>query len=184
MAGDPETGVTVMKMAEGLDTGPIAMTERIPIAANATAGEVHDQLARLGADLMVRALAAIERGSMAFTPQPDEGVVYAAKIDNEETRIDWAKPARRVHDHIRGLSPFPGAWFELPIGDNPVRVKVLRSTLGESTGSPGIVLDAHLTVACGEGAVRILGLQRAGRQAMNADEFLRGTPVAPGTHFR
>jgi methionyl-tRNA formyltransferase len=184
MAGDPETGVTVMKMAEGLDTGPIAMTERIPIAPAATAGEVHDQLARLGADLMVRALAAIERGSLALTPQPDEGVTYAAKIDNDETRVDWTMPARRVHDHIRGLSPFPGAWFELPIGDKPARVKVLRSTLREGTGSPGTVLDEHLTVACGAGAVRILELQRAGRQAMKADEFLRGTPVAPGTHLR
>jgi methionyl-tRNA formyltransferase len=184
MAGDPETGVTVMKMAEGLDTGPIAMKERIPIAPNTTAGELHDQLARLGADLMVRALAAIERGSLAFTPQPDEGVTYAAKIDNEETRIDWTKPADRVHDHIRGLSPFPGAWFELPIGDNPARVKVLRSTLVDGKGTPGTVLDEYLTVACGEGAVRILGLQRAGRQAMNSGEFLRGTPVAPGTHLR
>ena len=184
MAGDPETGVTVMKMAEGLDTGPIAMTERIPIEPDATAGEVHDRLARLGADLMTRALAAIERGSLALTPQPDEGATYAAKIDNEETRIDWTKPADRVHDHIRGLSPFPGAWFELPIGDKPARVKMLRSTLEDGTGSPGTVLDEHLTVACGAGAVRILELQRAGRQAMKADEFLRGTPVAPGTHLR
>src|SRR6516162_6375488 len=158
MAGDPETGVTVMKMAEGLDTGPIAMTERIPIEPDATAGEVHDRLARLGADLMTRALAAIERGSLALTPQPDEGVTYAAKIDNEETRIDWIKPAERVHDHIRGLSPFPGAWFELPIGRKAARIKVLRSTLREATGLPGTVLDEHLTVACGEGAVRILGL--------------------------
>jgi methionyl-tRNA formyltransferase len=184
MAGDPETGVTVMKMAEGLDTGPIAMAERIPIGAEATAGEVHDQLTRLGAVLMARALAAIECGSLALTPQPDEGVTYAAKIANEETRIDWTKPADRVHDHIRGLSPFPGAWFELPIGDKAARVKVLRSTLGEGTGSAGTVLDDHLTVACGAGAVRILELQRAGRQAMKADEFLRGMPVAPGTHLR
>jgi len=184
MAGDPETGVTVMKMAEGLDTGPIAMAERIPIGAEATAGEVHDQLTRLGAVLMARALAAIECGSLALTPQPDEGVTYAAKIANEETRIDWTKPADRVRDHIRGLSPFPGAWFELPIGDKPARVKMLRSTLEDGTGSPGTVLDEHLTVACGAGAVRILELQRAGRQAMKADEFLRGTPVAPSTHLR
>jgi methionyl-tRNA formyltransferase len=183
MAGDPETGVTVMKMAEGLDTGPIAMMEQIPIAPDATAGEVHDRLARLGADLMVRALAAIESGSLAFTPQPDEGVTYAAKVDNEETRIDWIKPAKRVHDHIRGLSPFPGAWFELAIAGKAARIKVLRSTLREGTGSPGTVLDEHLTVACGAGAVRIVGLQRAGRQAMKADEFLRGTPVASGTHL-
>jgi methionyl-tRNA formyltransferase len=180
MAGDPETGVTVMKMAEGLDTGPIAMTERIPIVPDATAGEVHDQLARLGADVMARALSAIGRGSLAFTSQPDEGVTYAAKIDNDETRIDWTKPAKRVHDHIRGLSPFPGAWSELAIAGKGARVKVLRTTVAEGAGRPGVTLDEHLTVACAEGAVRILELQRAGRQAMKADEFLRGTPVAPG----
>jgi methionyl-tRNA formyltransferase len=180
MAGDAETGVTVMKMAEGLDTGPIAMAQPIPIAADATAGEVHDQLARLGADLMVRALAALERGSLTLTPQPAEGVAYAAKIGNEETRINWGRPARNVHDHIRGLSPFPGAWFELATGDEPVRTKVLRAALAESAGPPGMVLDAHLTVGCAEGAVRLVELQRAGRRAMKAAEFLRGTPIAPG----
>jgi methionyl-tRNA formyltransferase len=180
MAGDAATGVTVMKMAEGLDTGPIAMAQPIPIAADATAGEVHDQLARLGADLMVRALAALERGSLTLTPQPAEGVTYAAKIGNEETRIDWGKPAQTVHNHVRGLSPFPGAWFEVATGDEPVRIKVLRTALAESAGPPGMVLDAHLTVGCAEGAVRLVELQRAGRRAMKADEFLRGTPIAPG----
>jgi methionyl-tRNA formyltransferase len=180
MAGDVETGVTVMKMTEGLDTGPIAMAERIPITPDVTAGKVHDQLARLGADLMLRALAAIERGSVTLTPQPAEGVTYAAKIDNEETRIDWAKPARTVHDHVRGLSPFPGAWFELAIGGEPVRVKVLRTALVESAGAPGEVLDQQLTVGCGECAVRLLELQRAGRRAIKADEFLRGASIVPG----
>src|SRR5712691_10132438 len=181
MAGDAETGVMVMKMDEGLDTGPIAMAERVPIAPDATAGDLHDQLARLGADLMVRALAALERGSLTLTPQPETGVTYAAKIEKAETRIDWGKPWREVHDHCRGLSPLPGAWFEIA-GEGP-RIKVLRTTMAEGSGEPGTVLDDSLTVACGEGAMRILELQRAGRQPTTADEFLRGTPVAPGTRL-
>jgi len=183
MAGDAETGVMVMKMEEGLDTGPIAMAERLPIALDATAGDLHDQLARLGADLMVRALAAIERGPLTLTPQPAVGVTYAAKIENNETRIDWSEPCRRVHDHIRGLAPRPGAWFELAGTGRPTRVKVLRTTFGEGEGAPGMLLDNQFMVACGEGAVRVLELQRAGRQAMKADEFLRGTPIAPGTRL-
>jgi methionyl-tRNA formyltransferase len=183
MAGDAETGVMVMKMDEGLDTGPIAMTERVPIAPDATAGDLHDLLARLGTDLIVRALAALERGALVLTPQPEAGVTYAAKIDKTETRIDWAQPWQRVHDHIRGLSPFPGAWYEIAADRKPVRVKVLRTTRGEGVGAPGTLLDDRFTVACGEGAVRVLQLQRAGRQAMTADEFLRGTPLAPGTRL-
>src|SRR6266540_4256118 len=128
MAGDAETGVMVMKMEEGLDTGPIAMAERVPIGPDATAGDLHDQLARLGADLMVRALGALERGSLTLTPQPEAGVAYARKIDKDETRIDWARPWKEVHDHIRGLSPFPGAWFEMAGEGAPIRVKVLRTT--------------------------------------------------------
>jgi methionyl-tRNA formyltransferase len=144
-----------------------------------TAGELHDQLARLGADLMVRALGALERGSLQLTPQPEEGVTYAAKIDKNETRIDWTRPWQAVHDHCRGLSPFPGAWFELP-GAASARVKVLRTTRGEGAGAPGTVLDDKLAIACGDGAVRVLELQRAGRQPMKAGEFLRGTPLAAG----
>jgi methionyl-tRNA formyltransferase len=181
MAGDAETGVMVMKMEEALDTGPVAMAERVPIAPDATAGDLHDRLARLGADLMVRALAALERGSLSLTPQSDAGVTYAYKIDKDETRIVWARPWQQVHDHIRGLSPFPGAWFEL--AGEGTRVKVLRTTKGEGAGVPGTVLNDKLTVACGEGALRILELQRAGRQAMKADEFLRGAAVAAGTRF-
>jgi methionyl-tRNA formyltransferase len=180
MAGDTETAVMVMKMEEGLDTGPIAMAERVAIAPDMTAGELHDRLARLGADLMVRALSALERGSLQLTPQPDEGVTYAAKIDKNETRIDWSLPWKAVHDHCRGLSPFPGAWFELP---GTGRIKVLRTSRGEGSGAPGTVLDAGLTIACGDGAVRILELQRAGRQPMKAEEFLRGSPVAAGTRL-
>ncbi len=175
MAGDGETGVMVMKMEEGLDTGPIAMAERVAIAPDATAGELHDELARLGADLMLRALAALEKGALQLTPQAASGVTYAAKIDKAETRIDWTKPWQEVHDHCRGLSPFPGAWFELA---NSGRVKVLRTTKGVGEGEPGRVLDDRLTIACGEGSVRLIELQRAGRQPMTAEEFLRGMPIA------
>jgi methionyl-tRNA formyltransferase len=181
MAGDAETGMMVMKMDEGLDSGPIAMAERVPIPFDATAGDLHDRLARLGADLMVRALGALERGSLMLTPQPEVGVTYAHKIANDETRIAWERPWQEVHNHIRGLSPVPGAWSE--IGSDGVRVKVLRTTSGDRNGVPGTVLDDELTVACGEGAVRILELQRAGRQPMKAHEFLRGMPVAAGTRF-
>ncbi len=181
MAGDAATGVAVMKMAEGLDTGPVAMTERVAIGADTTAGELHDRLARLGADLMLRALDVLERGALRLAAQSEAGVTYAAKIDKNETRIDWAKPWRAVHDHVRGLSPFPGAWFELD--GTPARIKVLRTTKGEGSGAPGTVLDDRLTVACGAGAVRILELQRAGARAMPAAEFLRGTPLAPGARL-
>ena len=184
MAGDAETGVMVMRMEEGLDTGPVAMAERVPILADMTAGQMHDVLARLGADLMLRALGALERGALTLTPQPGEGVTYASKIDKQETRIDWRRPWKQVHDHIRGLSPFPGAWFEMPAGGTPVRVKVLRSTRGEGGGAPGTVLDDALTIACGEGAARILELQRAGAKPMKAEEFLRGTPLLRGARVQ
>jgi methionyl-tRNA formyltransferase len=181
MAGDVETGVTVMKMEEGLDTGPIAMADRVAIAADATAGELHDLLSRRGSRLMVIAVAALERGALQWTPQPETGVTYANKIEKSETRIDWTLPWHRVHDHCRGLSPFPGAWFELPeVG----RIKVLRTTKSVGNSKPGEVLDDRLTVACGDGAVRLLELQRAGRQPMRADEFLRGTPIAAGNVLR
>ena len=177
MAGDAATAVMVMRMEEGLDTGPVAMAERVAIGPDMTAGELHDELARLGADLMARALAALEKDALVLTPQVAAGVTYAAKIDKAETRIDWAKPWQEVHDHCRGLSPFPGAWCEI----GGARAKVLRTTRGEGSGAPGTVLDDRLTVACREGAIRIIQLQRAGKQAMRADEFLRGTPVAAGT---
>jgi methionyl-tRNA formyltransferase len=183
MAGDAETGVMVMKMEEGLDTGPVGMAERMPIEPDATAGDLHDRLARLGADLMVRALSALERGSLTLTPQPHDGVTYASKIDKDETRIDWSRPWHEVHNHIRGLSSFPGAWFELVDKGAPIRIKVLRTTKGEGSGAAGTVLDDELTVACGSGAVRILELQRAGRRPVQADEFLRGTGVAAGTRL-
>ncbi len=178
MAGDTETGVMVMKMDEGLDTGAIAMAERVPIGADATTGELHDELARRGADLMLRALAALEKGQFQLTPQAASGFTYASKIAKNETHIDWTRPWNEVHDHCRGLSPFPGAWCELA---GAGRIKILRTTKGEGNGPPGRVLDDKLTIACGSGAVRLVELQRAGKQPMAADEFLRGTPVAPAT---
>ncbi|MET0874352.1 MAG: methionyl-tRNA formyltransferase [Pseudolabrys sp.] len=176
MAGDAESGVTIMKMNEGLDTGAMAMAERVPIGVDMTAGDLHDALSRLGADLMLRTLAAAERGSLTLTPQSDNGVSYAEKISKNETRIDWSKPWKQVHDHIRGLSPFPGAWFEI----DGARIKALRSTKGDGSGVAGTVLDDKLTIACGAGAVRLTQVQRAGKQPMSADEFLRGTPVKSG----
>jgi methionyl-tRNA formyltransferase len=175
MAGDKETGVMVMKMEQGLDTGPVAMGERVPIGPDATTGELHDLLARLGADLMLRALAALEKGQLQLTPQAGAGVTYANKIDKSETRINWTKPWQAVYNHCRGLSPFPGAWFELP---GTGRIKVLRASNGSGAGVPGSVLDDKLTIACGEGAVRIVELQRGGGKSMSAEEFLRGTPIA------
>ncbi len=174
MAGDKETGVMVMKMEEGLDTGPVAMADRVPIGLDLTAGALHDELARRGARLTGVALAALERGTLQLTPQASEGVTYANKIEKSETRIDWAKRWNEVHNHIRGLSPFPGAWFETAgVG----RVKVLRTTKGEGAGTPGQILDDRLTVACGEGSVRLVEVQRAGKQPMRAEEFLRGTSI-------
>ncbi len=177
MSGDAVTGVTIMKMDEGLDTGAMAMAEQMPIAPDMTAGELHDALARLGADLMLRALQAAGRESLTLTPQPQAGAIYADKISKAETRIDWSKPWNQVHNHVRGLSPYPGAWFEI----GGARVKALRSTKGAGNGTPGTVLDEKLTIACGSGAVRLTQVQRAGRQPMNAEEFLRGTLVKRGT---
>ena len=176
MAGDTESGVTIMKMNEELDTGAMGMAERVPIGVDMTAGDLHDALSRLGADLMLRTLAAAERGSLTLTPQLDTGVSYAEKISKNEARIDWSKPWKQVHDHIRGLSPFPGAWFEI----DGARIKALRSTKGDGSGVAGTVLDDKLTIACGAGAVRLTQVQRAGKQPMSADEFLRGTLVKSG----
>ncbi len=180
MAGDHETGVAVMRMEAGLDTGPVAMAERTDIGPDETAGMLHDRLSRLGADLMVRALAALERGSLDVQPQREEGVTYAAKIDKTEARIDWARPATEVRNKIRGLSPFPGAWSEMPIGGKVERVKLLGATLAEGAGEAGTILDGELTIACGDGAIRITELQRAGGRAMGAAEFRRGIGIAQG----
>jgi methionyl-tRNA formyltransferase len=174
MAGDRETGVMAMKMDEGLDTGAIATSQRTSIGPDMTTGDLHDELKLLGAKLMLVALGALERGSLTLTPQAAEGVTYANKIDKNETRVDWMKPWNEVHNHCRGLSPFPGAWCELP---GAGRVKILRTTKASGEGSPGEVLDDKLTIACGRGAVRLVELQRAGGKPMAAEEFLRGMPV-------
>ena len=179
MAGDAETGVMVMKMDAGLDTGDVAMAERIAITDAMTASDLHDALARLGGDLMVRAIGALERGKLQLTKQSEQGVTYAAKIDKAEARIDWSRPARAVLRHIHGLSPFPGAWCEMAIEGEPARVKILRCGLADGSGATGELLDDHLTIACKAGALRILELQRAGGKPMKAQEFLRGTPLKP-----
>ena len=180
MAGDAETGMMVMKMDKGLDTGDIALEDRMPIGGDMTAGELHDALSQLCADLMVRAMAALERGSLTLTPQPEDGVVYAAKIDKAEARVDWSRPAGEVHNHIRGLSPFPGAWCEMELAGKWERVKLLRSRLAEDAGgAPGeIAADGgRLTVACGDGAVELVTLQKAGGKPLGAADFLRGAAV-------
>jgi methionyl-tRNA formyltransferase len=178
MAGDTESGVMVMKMNVGLDTGDVAMAERIAITDAMTAADLHDALAPLGAGLMASAMGALEHGDLRLTPQSEVGVTYAAKIEKTEARIDWARPARAVLRHVHGLSPFPGAWCEMPI-EGAARVKILRCQLAEGSGLPGELLDDRLTIACKDGAIRILELQRAGKQPMKADEFLRGTPLKP-----
>ncbi|MBB4053890.1 methionyl-tRNA formyltransferase [Devosia subaequoris] len=179
MAGDKQTGIVVMQMDEGLDTGAMGPTEIIPIAPDMTAGELHDQMMRLGADLMGRALAALERGSLEFTPQPKSGETYAAKIDKAEARIDFARSAEEVHNLIRALSPFPGAWFEMELGGKSVRIKALRSSLAAGEGVPGSLLNDDLTIACGSGAVRLAQVQREGKGAMDAATFLRGAGTLP-----
>jgi methionyl-tRNA formyltransferase len=183
MAGDTETGVMVMRMDAGLDTGDVAMAERMAITDAMTVADVHDALARLGGDLMARTMGALERGKLQLTKQSEQGVTYATKIEKAEARIDWNKPAREVLRHIHGLSPFPGAWCEMPLEGEQVRVKILRCAMTDGSGAPGEVLDEHLAVACKEGAIRILELQRAGKQPMKAEEFLRGSPIKTGARF-
>ncbi|MBB3144371.1 methionyl-tRNA formyltransferase [Phyllobacterium trifolii] len=183
MAGDDETGIMIMKMDEGLDTGPVAMAEKVTITADMTAGELHDQLSMAGADLMVRAMAALERDSLTLTPQSEDGVTYASKITKAETRIDWTQAAIDVHNRIRGLAPFPGAWCEMEIGEELERVKLLRSILATGVGDPGAVLGDDLRIACGEGAIRLRSLQRAGGKVMDGLEFQRGAKIAQGTRL-
>ncbi|MEJ2817710.1 methionyl-tRNA formyltransferase [Caulobacter sp. CCG-8] len=181
MAGDAVTGVQVMRMSEGLDEGPVLMGEQVRIDALETAGSLHDKLAAVGSRMLPVALAAIERGAAREVPQAEEGVTYAKKIKSAEARIDWTRPAAEVDRHIRGLSPFPGAWFEAPSDKGPVRVKALLSRVEDADGSPGAVLDDALLIACGEGAVRLLKAQREGKGVQEAEVFLRGFPLAAGT---
>ena len=180
MAGDTEAAAMVMRMDEGLDTGPVCLAERVAIGPDDTAGALHDTLSHAGASLMVRALAALERGSLVATPQPAEGVTYAATIDKAEARIDFARAARDVHNHIRGLSPFPGAWFEIGDGNKRERLEILRATCVAGSGPPGTVLAADATIACAEGAIQLVEVQRAGKKPMARDSFLRGFSLRPG----
>ena len=183
MAGDEKTGMMVMKMDRGLDTGPVALTREVEIGETMTAGELHDRLMLTGAKAMAEAMAVLEAGDLPLTPQPPEGVLYAAKIGKGETRIDFGRPAREVHNHIRGLSPFPGAWVQMEIGGKPERVKVLASEMAVGAGEAGTVIGDDLTVACGEGAVRLTRLQKAGGKPLTAADFLRGTPVPSGARL-
>ena len=175
MAGDAETGVCIMQMEAGLDTGPVLSRASTPIGPAETTSGLHDRLAEMGAEQIVQTLAHLE--SLSPQPQPGDGVTYASKIDKSEAVIDWTRPATEVDRMIRGLSGFPGAWFDYA----GVRIKVLGSTLADGSGAPGTVLDDALTVACGAGAVRLTRLQRAGKSAQDADVFLRGNPLPPGT---
>ncbi|PVM72988.1 methionyl-tRNA formyltransferase [Caulobacter radicis] len=185
MAGDPVTGVQVMRMSEGLDEGPVLLSESVRIDALDTVASLHDRLAAVGARLLPVALAAIERGGAVETPQSEDGVTYAKKIKPAEARIDWTRPAAEVDRHIRGLSPFPGAWFEAPSDKGPVRVKALLSKVEDAAnhdgGAAGTVLDDALLIACGEGAVRLLKAQREGKGVQETEVFVRGFPLAAGT---
>ena len=181
MAGDRVTGVEVMRMTEGLDEGPVLASETLRIDALETAGTLHDRLAVTGADLLVRTMAAVERGAAVETPQTDEGATYAKKIRPKEARLNWTKPAAELDRKIRGLSPFPGAWFEAQTEKGPVRVKALLSRLEDAEGEPGMALDDALLIGTGEGAVRLLRVQREGKGPQEAEVFLRGFPVAAGT---
>ena len=177
MAGDAETGICIMAMEAGLDTGPVLLRAPMPIGAEETAGELQARLARMGAELIVEALEQLD--ALVPEPQPAAGVSYAAKIDKAEARVDWTRPAEEVDRQIRGLSPFPGAWCEI----GGARVKLLGARLAEGSGAPGEALDDALTVACGVGAVALTRLQRAGKGAQEAPDFLRGWPVARGTRL-
>jgi len=184
MAGDAESGVGVMRMEAGLDTGPVALEARVPITAGMTAGELHDALMPVGAELMARALGLLDQGALTFTPQPDAGVVYAHKITNDEARIDWSRPAAEVANHINGLSPFPGAFFAVELGKGSERVKVLRALAVDDSGAAGTLLDAEGTVACGTGAVRLTELRRAGKGgSASGAEFVRGARLTPGARL-
>lgn len=183
MAGDEKTGMMVMKMDKGLDTGDVALTREVEIGPNMTAGELHDRLMHTGAKAMAEAMVKLEMDDLPLTPQPAEGVLYAAKIDKAETRIDFGRDAKDVHNHIRGLAPFPGAWFEFESNGKAERVKVLGSELATSEGAAGALLTDDLVVACAVGAVRLTKLQKAGGKPLAAADFLRGTPLAAGTRL-
>jgi methionyl-tRNA formyltransferase len=183
MAGDAETGNAIMKMEEGLDTGPVAMMERVAISPNETAGELHERLSRLGAPLMVKAMRALEAGELTLTPQAADGVEYASKLINAETRIDWSRPAGEVHNHIRGLSPFPGAWSEVDLGKGGERLRILKSEIAFGSGAPGTLLDGNGSIACGTGSVKLVTVQRAGKGRVAFADFARGARLEAGARL-
>ncbi len=181
LAGDRETGITIMAVDEGLDTGPILLREAVPIAATATAAELHDRLAEVGARLMVAALDGLAAGRLEARPQPEEGVTYAAKLKRGEGHLDWRRPAAELERAVRAFTPWPGAFFEA--GGERVKVLAAEVVEGAPGAEPGTVIDARLTVACGEGALRLTRVQRAGKAALDAQALLRGFPVAAGTRL-
>lgn len=183
MAGDSETGVTIMRMDAGLDTGPMLLSVREKINPEDTSGMLHDRLSQLGARLLVEALAGVAAGTLSTRPQPETGVSYAAKISKDEARIDWTRTASELDCHIRGLTPSPGAWFDASRDGKNVRIKVLRAQPVAGEGLPGAVLDGNLVIACGSGALRIMAVQREGRAAADAASFLRGFALPPGTQL-
>jgi methionyl-tRNA formyltransferase len=183
MAGDEKTGMMVMKMDKGLDTGAVAITSEVAIGENMAGGELHDKLMHAGAKAMAEAMVKLEMDDLPLTPQPDEGVLYASKIDKSETRIDFSRDAAEVHNHIRGLAPFPGAWFEIEVSGKPERVKVLGSERADGGGTAGELLTDDLVIACGTGAVRLTKLQKAGGKPLVAADFLRGTHLPAGTRL-
>ena len=183
MAGDAETGVDLMRMEEGLDTGPVAREIRTPIRPSDTAGELTAILAGLGAKLVAEALPDLAAGRLAFRPQDGAGVAYARKIEKGEAPIDWQADAVRIRNHIHGLSPSPGAYGEIEFGGRTERIKILRAAVVDGSGPPGAVLDAQMTIACGAGAIRVLEAQRAGKSAMSGADLMRGGAIAPGARF-
>ncbi|MGK7651552.1 methionyl-tRNA formyltransferase [Roseovarius sp. B08] len=177
MAGDDKTGVCIMQMEAGLDTGPVLLRRETPIGVEETTGALHDRLSRMGADAITEALARLK--DLTPEPQPEDGVTYADKIDKAEARIDWTRPAEKIDRQIRGLSPFPGAWID----HDGTRIKFLASRIGTGSGAPGEVLDDALTIACGTGAIRALRLQKAGRGPQATADFLRGIALTRGTRL-
>jgi len=177
LAGDPETGVTIMLMDEGLDTGPILSVGRVPIAADTTAESLHGVLAEMGARLMVEALEGVAAGTLTARPQPETGATYARRLERDEGRLDWTRPAEELERAVRALNPWPGAWFEY----RGERIRVLTAEVAETVAAPGTVVDGRLTIACSEGGLRPLSVQRAGKAPVETDAFLRGFALSEGT---
>jgi len=182
MAGDTETGISIMQMDKGLDTGPVLAVEKTPINIMTTAKDLHDELSRIGAGLIVKVLGQLATGECQATPQPDDGVTYAEKLKKQEGRLDWAQPAEQLQRNIRALNPRPGVWFPF----HGERIKVLDAKIPEKccNMTPGYVVDDDLTVACCRGALKLLTLQRAGKKPVNAKDFLRGFSLPKGTHLK